>query len=139
MSFQVSQLFADVFVVAHLSVLPKIVATSVTIVEVNADPLFVMGVDGRYECFVIISFITLATFGAVASINGQANIYLENTSIAVITLWYPSLVCKFGSRSICMASSGPRSHSGKFSNSSVIKVFGTNFSLAHVSQPSTYF
>ena len=55
------------FVVAHLSVLPKI---SAMMVDVNADPLSVIRVVGKYECFVIMSIITLATFVAVASISG---------------------------------------------------------------------
>ena len=58
------------FVVAHVSGIPKILATSAIIVEISADPLSVMRVVGKNECFVIISNITLATFAAVASISG---------------------------------------------------------------------
>ena len=93
----------------------------------------------RYERFVMISIITFATFVAVASISGYANKYLEKTSIAVITVWYPPLAGKLGSKSICMASSGPRSHSGRLRSSGVIALFGTRLSLAHISHHSTHF
>ena len=128
-----------VSVVAHLSGISKICVISVTIVEMNADPLSVMGVVGRYECFVMISISTLATFAAVASNSGCANKYHETTSIAVITVLYPPLLGKFGSTSIRMASSGQWSHSGKLSSAGVIVLFGTLLSDAHNSHPSTHF
>ena len=117
----------------------QVLCISATIVEVNADPLSMMRVVGRYECFVMISISTLTTFAAVASISGYANKYLGKTSIAVITDWYPPLVDKFDNKSICTASSGPRSHSGKLTNSDVIALFATRLSLAHTSHPSTHF
>ena len=58
------------FVVAQLSVMPKIWVISAMMVDVNADPLSVKIVVGKYDCFVIMSIITLATFVAVASISG---------------------------------------------------------------------
>ena len=78
---------------------------SATIIEVNAEALSVMKVVGEYECFVIISIITFAVLAAVASTDGYANKFLEETSIAVITVWYPPLVGKSGTKSICIASS----------------------------------
>ena len=57
-------------VVTHLSVIPKICVISATIAEVNADPLSVMRVFGKYECYVMISINTFASFAAVASIGG---------------------------------------------------------------------
>ena len=57
-------------VVAHFNVIPSISVIPSEIFEVNADPLSVMSVVGKYECFVIISIMTLATFAAVASVSG---------------------------------------------------------------------
>ena len=57
-------------VVAHLIVMPKMRVISATNIEVNAEPLSVMRVLGKYECFVIISIITFAVLAAVASTNG---------------------------------------------------------------------
>ena len=55
------------------------------IVEVNAVPLSVIGVVGKYACFVILSVSTFATLIAEASVRGYANRYREKTSIAVRT------------------------------------------------------
>ena len=127
------------FVVAHLTVVPNNCVISATIVEVNADSLSVMRVVDNYDCFVMISINTLATFAAVASISGQAFKSLEETSISVITVCYPPLVGEFGNKLICMASSGPRSLSGKLNNSGVIALLGTGLSLAHLWHRSTHF
>ena len=54
------------------------------------------------------------------------------------SLWCPILIDKFGRKSICMASFGPRSHSGNFNSSGVIAFLGNRLSLAPVSQPSTH-
>ena len=58
------------FIVAYTSVIPKICVTTATMVEINADPLSVMRVVAKYECFVMISIITLDTFATIASISG---------------------------------------------------------------------
>ena len=50
-----------VFVVAHLSVMPKICVTSAIIVEVKAVPLSVIIVVGKYACLVMMSMSALAT------------------------------------------------------------------------------
>ena len=56
------------FFVAHLSVLPKICVISAIIAEVNAGPLSVISVVGKYECLVIMSMSTFATMIADASV-----------------------------------------------------------------------
>ena len=127
------------FVVAHLRVMPIICVISAMILDVNAVPLSVIMVVGKKECLVMISINALATFVAVASVSGYANRYRENASIAVRTFSYPPLGGRLGSKSICMASSGPRSHSGRLSNSGVMDAFGVRLSLAHARQPSTHF
>ena len=70
------------------------------------------------------SIMTLAVFVAEASVTRYAKRYLENTSIAVMIFSYPPLDGKFGNKSICIATSGPRSHSGKWSNSGVMDGLG---------------
>ena len=57
-------------VVAHLRVIPKICVISAMIVEVNAVPLSLLSVVGRYACLVIISMSTFATLMAEASVRG---------------------------------------------------------------------
>ena len=118
--------------------MPNILVYSSIIIDVNTDPLSVNSVVGRYECLVIISINTFAVDVAVASISGYANRYREKTSMAVMMQLYPPLGGKLGRRSICIASSGPKSHSGKLSSSGVIVVFGVRYSFAHVSQPCTH-
>ena len=92
--------------------------------DVKTEPLSVSNVVGRYECLVIMSIRTLAVDVAVASINGYANRYREKTSNAVMMQLYHPLVGRLGRRSICIASSGPKSHSGKLISSDVIVAFG---------------
>ena len=55
-------------VVAHLSVIPKVCVVSAIIVEVNAVPLSVQSVVGRYACLVIMSMSTFATMIADLSV-----------------------------------------------------------------------
>ena len=56
-------------VVAHLSVIPKSWVISTIFVEVNADPLFVLSVVGRYAFLVIISMRTFAILIADAYVD----------------------------------------------------------------------
>ena len=58
------------FVVAHLSVMSKICVISATIVEVNAVPLSIMSVVGRYTRLAITSMSTFATLISDASALG---------------------------------------------------------------------
>ena len=58
------------FVVAHLSVMPKICVISAIIVDLNAVPLSVMSVVGKYACLVIMSMSAFATLIADASVRG---------------------------------------------------------------------
>ena len=81
------------------------------------------------------SIITLAVFVAEASVTGCAKRYRENTSNAVMIFSYPPLGGRFGNKSICLASSGPKSHSGKFNNSGVMDEFGILLSLIQISHP----
>ena len=81
------------------------------------------------------SIRTFAVFVAVASVTVYAKRYLEKTSIAVKLFSYPPLGGKFDSKSICMASLGPMSHSGELSSSGVMDVLGILLSLIQVLQP----
>ena len=93
----------------------------------------------RYErMFRLISLITFATLIADASVRGHAKKYREKTSMAVRTFSYAPLKGRFGNMSICKASSGQRSHSGKSSSSGVIVALGTRLSCAHCSHTSTH-
>ena len=119
--------------------MPKIFVTSSTMRDVKAVPLSVISVVGRYVCRVMMSMRTFAVLMAEASVTGYAKRYREKTSKAVMMFSYPPLGGRFGNRSICKASSGPRSHSGKFSNSGVIDAFAIRLSLMQISHPWTHF
>ena len=69
----------------------------------------------------------------------QICILERRQSTSSLSVLYQPLEGKFGDKSICLASSGPRSRSGKLSNSVVIALFETRLSLAHILQPSTHF
>ena len=77
------------------------------------------------------SISTFAVLIADASATGYANKYREKASIAVIVFSNPPLGSRWGRITICMASSGPISHSGGFRSSGVIVEFGTLLSCAH--------
>ena len=65
--------------------------------------------------------------------------YLEKTSIAVIIFSYRPLGGKFGSKSICMASSGPKSNSGRLSKSGVTDKMGILLSSLQISHVESIF
>ena len=73
------------FVVAHISVMPKIWVISAMMVDVKAEALSVMRVVGKYECFVIMSIIILATLVAVASISRQKSILKKHQELSLLS------------------------------------------------------
>ena len=70
----------------------------------------------------MMSVLTSAVGTAVGLETGYANDYLEITSTAVLIFSSTPLGGNSGIRSICISSSGPRSHSGMWINSGVIRV-----------------
>ena len=78
--------------------------------------------------------ITFAVFMAEASVTGYAKRYLEHTyHVAIFS--YPPRGGRFGNKSIYIASSGPKSHSGRLIISGVRDECGILLSFIQISHP----
>ena len=100
------------FVVAGPSVTPRTSAISCIRLETKTEPSSVVITVGKYACFLMLSMIICTVLTVVGSDTGYAKVCFERTSIAAIIFSLPPLGGSSGSRSICLTSSGPESHSG---------------------------
>ena len=107
------------FVVAWWSVIPRTSIFSCITFATKTEPLSVIITLGKYASLVIMSLRNFAALMVVAKGTGYAKADLENTSVVVKMFLELPFDGISGIRSICMTSSGPKSHSSILMDSDV--------------------
>ena len=109
------------FAVTWRIVIFRTSATSFITFRTKTETLSVFIEIGRFACLVLMLMISFAVLMAVEPDIGYANAYLQNPSIAVMIIVQPSLGGSSESRSVCMTSFKPKSHSGTLMSSGVFR------------------